>query len=225
MHQKKYRTKSDMVCCLVREDIIKGILRPGTRLIISNVAKQYDVSEIPVREAFQNLIQDGFIAPLPNAGFVVSALSKTDVREIFEIRVVLESLAARQAVQYISNSDIDRLEEIVEQAKEYLRTLDFDQYWKINRQFHHSIYKFCGNERLYNTIIDLYSLSTRYPSYYTKPEELEKSIREHYVILDAYRRRDADLVEKLTRSHTIDTYQHVLQRLDEETEKQKLTLE
>jgi DNA-binding GntR family transcriptional regulator len=69
MIQKKYKTKSEMVCCLVRKDIIKGILRPGTRLIISNVAKQFDVSEIPVREAFQILVQDGFINTAPNARF------------------------------------------------------------------------------------------------------------------------------------------------------------
>lgn len=220
MRQKKYRTKSDMVSCLVREAIIKGDLRPGTRLLISTIAKQYGVSEIPVREAFQNLIQDGFIEPLPNCGFVVSALSKKDVGEIFEIRITLESLAARKVVEYISNSDINALEEMVELSKIDLQTQDFDQYWKKNRQFHYSIYKLCKNERLYNMITDLYSLSTRYPCYYTKVEELEKSIQEHYALLDAYRRRDEELVEQLTRSHTIETYQHVLLRLDEEMKKQ-----
>lgn len=219
MIQKKYKTKSDMVCCLVREDIIKGALRPGTRLIISNVAKQYDVSEIPVREAFQILAQDGFINTAPNAGFVVSALSKEDVREIFEIRVSLEGLAGRQAVKYISNSDIERLTEMVEQSKRLIADREFDLYWKFNRRFHHAIYELCGNKRLYGTIRDLYDYSNRYPSYYTRLEELETSVKEHYIMLDVYRRRDEDEAERLTKIHTLDSYNHVLKRLDEEAKK------
>lgn len=219
MKQKKYQTKSDMVCTLVREDIVKGILRPGTRLIVSNVAKRYGVSEIPVREAFQILAQDGFLNTAPNAGFIVSPLSKNDAKEIFEIREVLECLAARMAVQNISNSDIDSLEQMVEQSREYVESRDFEGYWRQNREFHIAIYRLCGNDRLYHMIVDLYAYTVRYPSYYTQVSELIHSIEEHKIILEAYRRRDEAKVVELMREHTLKTYQHVLRRLDEEADK------
>jgi DNA-binding GntR family transcriptional regulator len=150
----------------------------------------------PVREAFQILVQDGFINTAPNAGFVVSALSKDDVREIFEIRVSLEGLAGRLAVKYISNSDIERLTEMVEQSKTLIANQEFDSYWKFNRQFHISIYELCGNKRLYNTICDLYSYSNRYPSITQSLRSLKTSIKEHYVMLDVYSRRDEDEAER-----------------------------
>ena len=83
MKQNKFKTKSSMICDSVRADIINEVLLPGTRLVVSEVAKHYKVSEIPVREAFQVLVQTGFITAEPNSSFTVSLLSKKDIREIF----------------------------------------------------------------------------------------------------------------------------------------------
>ena len=67
MKQNKFKTKSSMICDSVRADIINEVLLPGTRLVVSEVAKHYKVSEIPVREAFQVLVQTGFITAEPNS--------------------------------------------------------------------------------------------------------------------------------------------------------------
>src|SRR4051794_30353862 len=97
-------TKAEMVYMQLHEKIIKGVIPPGSRLVISQIAKEFKVSEIPVREVIQRLAQEGYITLHPHVGPTVNSLSEEEVREIFEIRSNLESLAARLSVDHISNS-------------------------------------------------------------------------------------------------------------------------
>ena len=105
MIQKKYKTKRDMILALMKKEILSGELKPRTRLLISEVASRYEVSEIPVREAFQVLIQEDLVRST-GAGFEVTPLSRQDIKEIFQIRISLECLASQLAVQNISNKSI-----------------------------------------------------------------------------------------------------------------------
>ena len=118
--KNSFQTKSDMVYHRVREDIVSGVFAPGERLLISAVAKQYGVSEIPVREAFRVLSQEGFLKTRPNSGFVVSQVSRQDVENIFQVRLELEALATRQAVRRMTDADIDVLENMVAQMEQHI---------------------------------------------------------------------------------------------------------
>lgn len=215
MIQKKYRTKRDMIFASLKTEILSGELKPKTRLLISEVAARYQVSEIPVREALLALVQEGLVSST-GAGFEITPLSRQDIREIWQIRISLECLAAQLAVQNISNKQIDMLEEMIQQAGPYVEAGNLDAYWKENRRFHLKIYELGENSRLLHMLNDLYDFSRRYPSWYTKKEELENSVSEHREILEAFRRRDEELVVERIRTHTMDSYQHVLRRMDEQ---------
>src|SRR3954447_392887 len=97
-------TKTEKVYIQLHEKIIKGLIRPGSRVVISQIAKEFKVSEIPVREVIQRLAQEGYITLHPHAGPTVNSLSEDEVRQIFEIRSGVESLAAKLAVDHISNA-------------------------------------------------------------------------------------------------------------------------
>ncbi len=215
MIQKKYRTKRDMIFASLKAEILSGEQKPRARLLISEVAFRYQVSEIPVREALQALVQEGLVNST-GAGFEITPLSKQDIKEIWQIRISLECLASRLAVQNISNKQIDMLEEMIDQAGPYVEAGNLDAYWKENRRFHLKIYELGENSRLLHMLNDLYDFSRRYPSWYTKKEELENSVREHREILEAFRKRDEQLVVDLIGKHTMDSYQHVLKRMDEQ---------
>lgn len=215
MNLMKYSTKREKVYQLLREEIIDGKLYPGERLVISNLAKKYDVSEIPVRESLQVLAQEGYVETAPHLGFVVSSMSKEDVREIYEIRINLEGLAARLAVQNMSNTNIESLKKIIDGSEVFLDSKDFKGYWEYNKNFHRSLYKYCSNNRLYEMIIGINEYSKRFPPYFTCVEEVKESIREHREIIAALNNRDEDLTEKLIRDHTKKSFDHVIQRIDD----------
>lgn len=213
--KRSFQTKSDMVYHRVREDIVSGVFAPGERLLISAVAKQYGVSEIPVREAFQVLTQEGFLKTRPNSGFVVSQVSRQDVENIFQVRLELEALATRQAVRRMTDADVDVLENLVVRMEQYIESQDYHAYWLDNRVWHFELYKHCGNDVLIRLLTEMFDYSRRYPAYYTRQEELRNSVDEHYQIVDALRKRNAELAEAYIRSHTIETKYHYIRRVEE----------
>lgn len=218
---KERRTKKEIVYLELRNSIIKGGIRPGSRLIISKLAKEFNMSEIPVREALQRLSQEGYLLSNPHSGMTVSSLSREDILQIFEIRINLEGLAARKSVKYLSNAHIETLQEMIEDSNEFIRNQDLEGYWEFNRSFHNYIYQLANNNRLFTMIDELCEYSKRYPTYYTDIKEIEDSIEEHKVILSALYDRDADLVEKLIKEHTRKSYNHIINRI-KQLEKEKI---
>ena len=222
MKQNKFKTKSSMICDSVRADIINEVLLPGTRLVVSEVAKHYKVSEIPVREAFQVLVQTGFITAEPNSSFTVSLLSKKDIREIFELRIVLETLGVELAVGKMAPEDLVLLQSILDNSQHFLQNDDFHGYWDSNRQWHLALYKIADNQRMLDMIQMLYQYSARYPAYFTDHERLIKSFSEHQMILNACATKNVELAKVLMKTHTQDSYAHVLEQFNAKEAKKEL---
>lgn len=215
MKEKTFGTKKERAYHCIKEDIISGRLRPGEKLIISAVAKQLGVSDIPVREALQTLAQEGLTDLVTHVGYVVSGLTAEDVKEIFELRASLESLAARLAVRRLSDVDIEELASIVDESRRFMDTRDFHGYWELNRKLHFELYKHCGNKRLIGYLNDLYSYSRRFPPYFVHVAELDRSIAGHEDLINILKSRDEDAIERYMRQHCQDAYRHVLGRFVE----------
>ena len=121
--------------------IVSGRIMPGKPLVIEEIARQMGVSRIPVREAFGRLEARGFITTLPKRGSVVNELSVEQLKEIIEIRIVNESIAARKAV---TNCDEETLKQLKKLHKQWIVALsdnDVEQLLYVNREFHHTLYK------------------------------------------------------------------------------------
>src|SRR5690625_4909447 len=93
----EFITKKDFVYKNLKNEILEGGLEAGEKIIISRIAKRFEVSEIPVREALNMLRIEGLIEFSPHIGAIVSSISTKDIQEIFEIRIELEGLATRLA--------------------------------------------------------------------------------------------------------------------------------
>ncbi|MDA8227874.1 MAG: GntR family transcriptional regulator [Desulfitobacterium hafniense] len=208
--EQEFRTKSEKVYFILQDEIIKGIIPPGTKLVISKLAKRFEVSEIPVREALKILANEGYVVLTPHSGVIVSSLSEDDIRQIFEIRINLESLAARFAVEHLSNSHIKTLEQMVEKSKEFLTNLDLKGYIKHNHLFHEFIYQHSNNQRLFTMISELMDFTRRYPPFFNNIQDVNNSIHEHKEILQALTSRNADLVEKLIKDHITRAYHETI---------------
>ena len=110
----QYRTAQDIVAEGLRRGILSGALESGQPLRQEQIAKDFEVSAVPVREALRQLAGEGLVTLTPNRGARVSEVSYEEAREITEIRIALESLALRLSVPNITEDDLRQAEEVLD---------------------------------------------------------------------------------------------------------------
>src|SRR5689334_2040629 len=108
------RTRVDTAARILRERILGGVIAPGARLMISPVAKELDMSIIPVREAVKRLESEGLVDHVPHKGARVRPISTKDLVDLYQLRIELESYAVREAAVRITPDDEAHLMAILE---------------------------------------------------------------------------------------------------------------
>lgn len=136
----------------IRDRIISGRLRPGHRLVERELAEEFGVSRLPVREAIRMLTGEGFVEALSPRKIIVKHLSRRDVEELFDVRESLEVLATRQATSRADRVGLRELARLLEQAR--LATLSGgpDTLSRANAAFHHHVIELAGNRLLASLI-------------------------------------------------------------------------
>ena len=172
----------------------------GSRLDQNALAQELGVSTIPVREALRRLEAEGLVSISPRRGAFVATLSPNELREIYQIREVLDELAIKNAVPRLSDDALHRLGRVVEALDEATQAGDVDALLRLNRQFHGTIYAAAAMPRLLALISNLADRYAVYNRVYV-PRHAEQSRREHLEIYAACRSRDVRLAARLTRQH------------------------
>ncbi|MBG9657930.1 GntR family transcriptional regulator [Cytobacillus firmus] len=197
-----YRTKKEMIYQTLKEEILSGQYEFGEKLVISRLAVRFQSSEIPVREAISQLDSEKLIEFKPHVGAVVSTLSSKDIQEIFELRVELEGLATRFAVEGITESLLAELREILDESIDAFNEKDYAHFETLNVKFHKKIYSACNNQLLIRTIDELWANTKRYPSLFKgNDEHIQASIEEHEEIYQALLKKDSMLAESYMIKH------------------------
>lgn len=196
----KFQTKNQAVYEALRKGIIEGKLRPGQKIIMREVAKEFGLSDIPVREAIRRLESDGFVSFTPHIGAIVSKIDEHEFVETYLIRIELESLATRLAAPHISSSDIEYLINKNNEMKNALNENKYEKVGMINRDFHLRIYRAAPYPHLYQLIVSLWERVERTQSVFAyAPERATASVSEHEKIIDALRRKNVTLAENLVK--------------------------
>ena len=180
------------------EMIRTGKLGPNERLHQVQLAERFGVSRTPVREALLRMEQDGLVHTIPRRGMFVRPLAHEDVRQLYELRELLEPWAARVACQRATDKDRAALASI--QAKHERRLPSFDS----NRDFHLQLAKPCGNDMALRTLQSIWAQDSSYrvySAYGDQPQALEQMVHEHRQIVDAFLAGEAQMVEQLVRDH------------------------
>ncbi|MEU5875741.1 GntR family transcriptional regulator [Glycomyces sp. NPDC047369] len=182
--------------------IISGELAPGALLTVPRLAEQFAVSATPVREAILDLEKRGFVEPVRNKGFRVTAVSDDLLHDIVEIRLLLEPPAmARLAAAFPT----ERLAELRTQADDIVagaRSGDLTAYLLADQRFHLELTAILGNPVLVETIAELRA-RTRLVGLVSLVETsmLDVSAAEHHRLLDHLVEGDADACAELMRQH------------------------
>lgn len=198
-------TAADRAYAVIRAAILEGRFAPGHPLREEELAESVGVSRTPVREAFRRLDAEGLVELLAHRGARVVSWSDHDLDEIFELRVQLEGHGARLAAQRAEPELIDHLERLAARMEEEVAGRRRDRFARItdiNNEFHQTILSASGNHRLSSLlgVIVQRGLVARTFQLY-RPEQLERSCRQHRELIEALRLRDPDWAEAAMRAH------------------------
>lgn len=136
--------------------LVSGRILPGERLTVDSIATRMEVSHIPVREALQRLQESGFLSINRKTGVIINELSIERIEEVLEIRITLETLAARKAALTRRKGTLDKLEALQREYEYNAVFHNVDKLLKINKEFHHTIYREADMPILENIIEGLW---------------------------------------------------------------------
>lgn len=217
-----YELLSQKVYRILKTEIVKRNLKPGTKLLEVKIAKQMGVSRTPVREAIRELVAEGFVKMIPNQGVIVSIASIEDTQEVLQIRSVLEGLAARLATKVINGEEIKELEQYIEQMEYYANKDNALAFSKMDVEFHELILNICGNNRLIQIRKNLSDQAHRYRiRSLSIPGRLKHSLKEHQEIVKALKRKDSEQAGRLSQKHIENVLKNILAHESKEEEKNK----
>jgi DNA-binding GntR family transcriptional regulator len=174
---------------VLAERIIAGTLEPGTRLRQDHIAAEFGASHVPVREAFRRLEAQGLAVSEPRRGVRVASFSKDEVREVAEMRAVLEELALRHAAPNLTAAILDAAEQATRAGD---KSGDVRSWQGANRAFHRTLLAPCGMHRLMAAIDDLHAASARFLFAAWRSDWEARTDHDHLAILAALRQGDVD---------------------------------
>jgi DNA-binding GntR family transcriptional regulator len=199
----------------LKSAILSLKLKPGDPLVESDLAQQLGISKTPVRDALLELEREGFVTKVLFKGTYVTEITLKDVREVFQVRAVLEGLAARLAAPFFSAKDLEEGEKIITAAEAALAEGDIALCSEHGKRFHRLIINKADNQRLQTIILNLDDHLQRFRLLSDQINgRLNKSLKEHRKILEALGRKDPLAAEETARGHLFS----VLQDLSEEGE-------
>lgn len=198
---QKKQTLREQIADAIRDAIIKGILQPEERVAEAEMANKFNISRTPIREAIRQLETEGFIKVQAHRGAYVAPITEKDVREFYEIKSLLEGYAAKLACMRMSEEDIKKLEDLNNRLEDAHKKGEWRIAFKLHNEFHDKFLRNCGNEKLYQVLFALTQQFQRFRIALTMSGKIEGSIAQHKEIVNAFRKRNADLAEKLVKEN------------------------
>ncbi|EMK6815830.1 GntR family transcriptional regulator [Vibrio cholerae] len=214
---EKESTKSENLTEYLIEAIVEGELAPGSKISEPELAKRFQVSRGPLREALMRVEGLGLIERISHIGARVIQLSPTKLVELYAVREALEGMAARLAARNITEIELAGLESLLSTHSTHIDQVEGASYFhqQGDFDFHYRIIQASRNQQLIGLLCDeLYHLLRMYryqsPRSHSRPVE---ALEEHKFILRAIRQRDEELAEMLMRRHISRSRQLIEQQI------------
>jgi DNA-binding GntR family transcriptional regulator len=207
---------SDTVYGRLLDGILEGRYPPGSILSEVALAREMAVSRTPIHDALRQLAKDGLVQQQANRRAIVTQVSQEDVRDIFEMRKILETEATRRAASRIDRESIKRLHGIAQTLAATRERPDWLARWAdFDDEFHETIASVCGSPRLYQDITRYRLLHRFFNRTATTVEVLQRALAEHVRILDALQSGDADAAAEAMHEHIAEWQKHFVNHFTE----------
>jgi DNA-binding GntR family transcriptional regulator len=197
-------TKQQFVYTSLRDAILRCDLGPGTRLVIDDLAKQFHVSIIPVREALRLLQSEGLVISTAHVGATVAPISQASVAEVFTLLEGLEIVAGRAAAERATPADLARLREIVAEMDRALEAGSPLHWADINTRFHLGISQLAAMPILQDMMQRAVGYWDRVRRFYFRDvliHRIGQAQAEHHSIVEYMTARNLGALEETIRAH------------------------
>jgi DNA-binding GntR family transcriptional regulator len=210
-------SKADQMYSVLREEILSGQLRPGESLSVLRVADRFGASRTPVRDAFMRLESDGLVSLIDRQGARVSPISISGVRDLFEMRTMLEGSATRQVAQAAAHDDKvrgvfrDLINEFQAVAAQEPSPQRRERFYELAEAYDQAVIVHARNQHLSRMVADLRPHSARLRIIaHSRPDRLEVSLQEHLAMCEAIVASDADAATAACVEHLNQTQKTIL---------------
>jgi DNA-binding GntR family transcriptional regulator len=206
-------TTQELVYRELEHAIITARIKPGEKLVTEKLAKQMGISRIPVREAIGRLEAKSLLIVHPQKGSTVCGLSETKLKEILEIRLLIEPAAARKAALAATKNSVETLDRLNKQYIVAQRENDADKILLVNREFHFTIYNGAKMPILLSMIQSLWDQASPYyhlmfrQTIFNDPQTGRGN---HQNIIDAMAANDPEKISKWLKIDLLDSTEFVL---------------
>lgn len=200
-------TTSALIVDSMRERLMNHEFDESEMIRQERLAKEYNVSLSPVREALIQLEAEGLLTLVRHHGYAITMLSIDDIQQLYELRALIEVELVKHAIPKLTESDIATAKQLHEAMKKiYKRGTQTTAWTKINWQFHTTLYKPAEKAQLFAVIENVYQNINRYVHMQLKLRssvDLARSIKEHGELLEYCEAGEADKAAQLLRGHVI----------------------
>jgi DNA-binding GntR family transcriptional regulator len=208
---EKPLTLRERIVEFIKDAVVSGKLSPGERVPEQEIAESFGISRTPIREAFRQLESEGFITVIPRKGAVVSPLTAKGVKDFYAIKSLLEGYAASKACPKV-------LENLNQQMLKCSEKGDVKGFFKHDDQFHDTFLKACGNEKLRSLAHQLVQQFERFRvTALSLDGRMDVSVKQHVEIISAFKKGDAEHVEKLVRGNAEMSAEFLVKEILKET--------
>lgn len=192
---------SDRIYLILKEKVIRSQIPSGTFLHESTLGVEYDMSRTPIREALLRLQEDGLIER-KGRRLVVKSFGLDEAQEIYQFREALEIMVVRLCVDRANATDLDYVEQQLDEFDNLEHTHDRIEMHCVANQFHRALAKVSNNKLVIKSLNDIYETVAMIATLYWQEESSFKCSKlDHRMILDAIRQKDTVLAEALMRAH------------------------
>ncbi|KRN47426.1 hypothetical protein IV49_GL001555 [Kandleria vitulina DSM 20405] len=187
---------------LLRDRILNGDYERGDKLNELSLAKELNISRTPIREALKQLELEGLAESIPNKGVYVKGFSPRDIDDMFEIRIQLESLAIKLAIERMDDIHFAKIQEVFELMEFYTMKRDQGKLGELNILYHEMIYQSTQSPYFQELLSDIhYYVSVTSKRALRPIERLDTSLEEHREILNLIKERDAEGAIDVIKTH------------------------
>lgn len=209
--QDKARSLTEKVYALLRHEILRCKLKPGTDLSEAELAQRFKVSKTPVREALVALRLDGLVRTFPRRGYQVAQVTFGDINQLFDLRTIVEAGVAEMAAQRISDAQLDELSRLAAISYDPGSDQALEYFINANREFHMAIARATENMRIEALLERLIDELERF--FYlgaTLRDVNTETNKEHHEIVEVLATRDPQAARAIMIKHNNATRQGLL---------------
>ena len=186
---------------VIRDNIIKLVLKPGTMISEQDLADELDLSRTPVHEALQELSKSKIIEVFPQKGSLVSLIDKELIEEAVFVRATLESAITEQAAQMASEEDIKYLGDNLELQEFLLKQNNIDKFMELDNAFHEKMYTITNKMQCYYMVKAMNIHHDRFRELRVHRADRTPIIDNHKQILNAIKEHNGELAKQYTYEH------------------------